>query len=319
MNEKLYSCEDVEECLTDYIDGTLESCTVTSCENHFNTCSGCKSNLAIISGIVSNLSQIKEEDVPVEFSENVSIAIDSTLINEKVSFTSDSVFEQIFQTLKPVFLVLPLLLICFFAGYSVISLSNTTHEQFPIVADAASRFGSSMSLSGGVVIVDGLKIEINDSSDVAVESGQTIAHFPGADTTKLILGDGSSVALSHRATVSVIEDRLVIEKGRLDLTMAPTGVGFVVRTPHADVIVRGTVYSIEVGKATRVVVSSGSVLVESLSGNESVILKKGDRVSVLSTGKIKKIINDSVDTTVIPTVVPSGDAENTNISTNDSN
>jgi hypothetical protein len=314
MDEKILGCNEVDELYTDYVEGILEPCEMALCDHHFEICEPCRANLVLIQGIVSSLSQMKEEEVPCSFAEEVMRSLPETC-NE----IQTSLFGKWIFSMRKSLVLVPLLVCFIIGGYFALSSSvPPLPDRLAALKGSAQRLANSMILAEGSVILDGLKVVCN-GSPISVTSGQVIEHYPGSVPAKLSLGDGSIILLSRRAVVSVDGDKLVLSNGRLDLSMAPSGVGFVVKTPHADVIVRGTVYSVEVGAATRVSVVTGSVAVESRLGGESVLLQKGDKVSVLSSGKLLKIMdNDAPLEPVIPTVFPSDEAENTNIGIGDS-
>jgi hypothetical protein len=315
MTGKKFSCDEIDEFVTDYVEGTLEPCNVEHCESHFEQCKACRDNLMIIKGIVSTLGEIPEDDVPLEFAENVADIAFAQKAPEK------SLVDYFRGLLQPAMVALPVAAVVLLGLFFAVSPSDNSSR---VASHQSSDFDElrlvkGATASGGILHIDGMKVDVRTSA-VAVSGGQKIRLSRESSSANLSLADGSVVALSHRAHVSLEEDRILLEQGRLDLTMAPTGVGFTVTTPHADVVVRGTVYSVEVGAATRVRVESGSVAVESRLSHEVVLLKAGDKISVLESGKVRKLIeSDSMTGYTPPSVTPSGQAENTDLGIDDSN
>jgi len=119
----------------------------------------------------------------------------------------------------------------------------------------------------------------------------------------------------------VTAEGLGLGRGLLELAMAPTGVGFVVKTPHADVIVRGTVFQVEVGQATRVSVTSGAVAVESRVSGHSIMMGAGDKVSVLPSGRVQTSLVTAVEPPVADAATgnAAGQSEDTRLGTSDEN
>ena len=314
MNEKNITCDQVDDFFTDYAEGTLEPCNMVACDSHFETCQACRDNLVIIKGIVSALSSIEEDDLPVGFAEN---AADAAFATHQEP--AGSVWQRLSGLWRPAMVTVSIMAVLVVGFFGVYEMSGPdTHADVAVSSEDDFRLLDSCTLSSGVAIIDDLKVDVTLGA-VAVSSGQSVELARGCSSSALSLSDGSKVVLTHRAAIVLKDDGIVLEKGRLNLTMAPTGLGFIVTTPHADVVVRGTVYSVEVGTATRVMVESGSVAVESRISHESVILKGGDKVSVLPSGKLQKIMSGNVNSFDLPSVEPAGEAENTAIGISDSN
>ncbi|MDB5220037.1 MAG: hypothetical protein JWO86_7964, partial [Myxococcaceae bacterium] len=113
--------------------------------------------------------------------------------------------------------------------------------------------------------------------------GSTIVAMDGE--ALLLLPSGSKVDVEHATTVSLIEDGeselMVVDRGAVTSTVTKRGPGqrFVIRTPDAEVEVRGTVFRVSrledprCGLQTRVHVDEGRVVVR--AGQNGAMLERG--------------------------------------------
>jgi WD40 repeat protein len=113
------------------------------------------------------------------------------------------------------------------------------------------------------------------------EDAQAVVRF--ADGTRLEVGPGSRVRLEMGPIRSGgIGKRVVLLEGTLgaDVRKQPSGLPLILRTPHAEVTVRGTRFSsISNSAATRVELQEGQIALKRVAPEgsaEEVILEKGD-------------------------------------------
>ncbi len=66
-----FSCQEVVELVTDYLEGTLSPEETTLFEQHLNFCDGCIWYLEQMRTTIATVGRIREEDVPVETRERL--------------------------------------------------------------------------------------------------------------------------------------------------------------------------------------------------------------------------------------------------------
>jgi hypothetical protein len=129
---------------------------------------------------------------------------------------------------------------------------------------------------------------------VALAAGGRLAPGAVVSTTEgdalLVLRSSSKVAIEEASTASILDDgateRIELERGGVTSTVAKRGPGqrFIVRTPDAEVEVRGTVFRVsrlpseQCGMETRVHVDEGRVVVRAAPG-ETTLDPGGDWAS----------------------------------------
>lgn len=262
-----------------------------------------------MAAFVTKLGAIGEKAAPADLCQNV-----LALLKKAKSSASPSLLDKLrgfFAQQK-----LALAGVVSFCLLIAIILPNL-RQNGPIEIAKVTRSASGISLSGGTVDLDGLVVDATRSA-IRVEKGSKLT-VPRGSRVNLQFGDGSYITASRSACFEVLNEGMVLQKGRLDLSMTKNGIGFIVKTPHADVIVRGTMYSVEVGKATRVHVTEGSVAVESRLGGDELVLHAGDKVSVLPSGQVKTRLVNGPTTPVTATEDAAGQSEDTRLGISDEN
>ena len=276
-------CENVLPLLSDYSEGLLSEKDCSFVEEHLNVCSECSTERDFVESLLTGLSSLEEDEAPQELCSRVLSSIKSSEgLDEPQEAGLWHTFLRVFSSPRYALAGITAVILLF------VFLSPVTNGGRDKLAKAetSGRASDGLCVSGGIVEVDGIVVDSRKSS-LRIEKGQELA-IRRASQVDLLFEDGSTVLASRHAFLEVMEDGLLLKRGRLDLSMSKTGVGFIVETPHADVIVRGTRYSVEVGKATRVSVSEGSVAVESRLSSEQIDLGAGDKVSVLPDGSLRK-------------------------------
>ena len=300
---KQTKCKYVLPLLSDYAEGALTEPEKRTVDEHLSNCEQCKAEASIMAAFVSRLSAIEETAAPSNLCQNVMSSLQKAKSTEKPS---------IFEKIKALFAQQRLTLVgavslCLLLLFIIPNVQKGPNTH---VAKAYRSEGG-ISLTGGQVDLDGVVVDAT-SGPVHVEKGNTLV-IPRGSRVNLQYGDGSIVTASRHAKLDVLGEGLILHKGRLDLSMTKNGIGFIVKTPHADVIVRGTRYSVEVGKATRVHVTQGAVAVESRLGGDELLLKAGDKVSVLPSGDVQTKLVNSPTTPVVSDTKAAGQSEDTSL------
>lgn len=154
----------------------------------------------------------------------------------------------------------------------------------PVVAAPTAQAGSvvAATVRGTVFIEQGLE-RLALRSGTPVVRGSTIVALDGE--ARVVLRSGSTVNVEHATRASVIEDgeteRLDLERGAVTSTVTKRGPTqrFLIRTPDAEVEVRGTIFRVSrledasCGFQTRVHVDEGRVVVR--AAHEDAALERG--------------------------------------------
>jgi hypothetical protein len=144
-----------------------------------------------------------------------------------------------------------------------------------------------MSVSGAGVVLEGAPAP--STSAVAIAKGQRLVVKRGGHAT-LAFATGTELSVDERGDMAVVEEGrsqiFALSSGSMRARVAKLGPGerFVVRTPDAEVEVRGTVFTVSIvpsdtecgdGTITRVAVEEGVVVVR--RGGQEVRVAKGER------------------------------------------
>lgn len=128
------------------------------------------------------------------------------------------------------------------------------------------HLGAELALNGDVTLSDGDRV-------VASSVGQAAIHLPSG--TRVAVEPGGQVSIVHQGLLQMFA--LDVGSIRANVTELGEGERFVVRTPDAEVEVRGTAFRVATGggaacggRSTRVDVESGSVVVRSGGKEERV-------------------------------------------------
>jgi len=65
------ACEKMKECLSDFIDGTLDAQTKASVEAHLSNCKSCREETALLRALIQALKSLKPIDAPADFLEQL--------------------------------------------------------------------------------------------------------------------------------------------------------------------------------------------------------------------------------------------------------
>jgi hypothetical protein len=160
------------------------------------------------------------------------------------------------------------------AAAAVLVIGAKTWAQRGAVAESPSparaRSVVAETVRGAVFVEQsGERVALRSTTPVA--RGSTVVAMDGE--ALLLLPSGSRVDVEHATTVSLLDDGetelMTVERGAVTSTVAKRGPGqrFVIRTPDAEVEVRGTVFRVSrlddprCGLQTRVHVDEGHVVV----------------------------------------------------------
>jgi hypothetical protein len=161
-----------------------------------------------------------------------------------------------------------------FAAAAVLVVGAKTWSQRGATAEIASPVRAAnvvAEMVRGAVFVEENGQRVALRATTPLPRGSTIVAMDGE--ALLLLPSGSKVDVEHATTVSVLEDGegelLSVERGAVTSTVTKRGPGqrFVIRTPDAEVEVRGTVFRVSrlddarCGLQTRVHVDEGRVVV----------------------------------------------------------
>lgn len=164
--------------------------------------------------------------------------------------------------------------------------SGATAAAATVVADAVR----------GTVFVEqnGERVALRSTSVVA--RGSTVVAMDGEAT--LVLRSGSKVDVEHATTASLVDDGeselIDVERGAVTSTVTKRGPTerFIVRTPDAEVEVRGTVFRVSrledprCGLQTRVHVDEGRVIVRAAGQDGATLEPGGEWVSRCVTAQL---------------------------------
>ncbi len=161
-----------------------------------------------------------------------------------------------------------------FAAAAVLVVGAKTWSQRGATAEIPSPVRAAnvvAEMVRGAVFVEDNGQRVPLRATTPLPRGSTVVAMDGE--ALLLLPSGSKVDVEHATTVSVIEDGegelLSVERGAVTSTVTKRGPGqrFVIRTPDAEVEVRGTVFRVSrlddarCGLQTRVHVDEGRVVV----------------------------------------------------------
>jgi hypothetical protein len=155
------------------------------------------------------------------------------------------------------------------------------------LAGAGPAAASVRDLAGDVQIVRAGRSVMRAARAAALLPGDELVTRDGAKTTFDLPG-GASVAVSPESRVRWLSEpgaaaadlRLALAQGRVDLRVPPRDGSLVVLTPHAELVVRGTAFTVNVMKApdrgdgTCVAVSEGALTVRA-RGQEAKVVSGG--------------------------------------------
>ena len=183
-------------------------------------------------------------------------------------------------------------------------------------ADATAAFVADTVRGTVFVEKNGERVALRSSAVVA--RGSKVVAMDGEAI--LVLCSGSKIDVEHATTASLVEDgetELVdIERGAVTSTVTKRGATqrFIVRTPDAEVEVRGTVFRVsrledsQCGVQTRVHVDEGRVIVRAAGQEGATLEPGGDWVSRCVTPQLPAAMAASPplpSTTSIPSSLPS--------------
>lgn len=308
------ACRRVLLSLGDHLDGSLSAGERSAVERHLATCAACRAEAAVMARIEQRLGQVPEAAAPPELLRNVMDAVRAERVTARPSSAPSP--RAWFPGLSAVWRfalvgAAAMAVVALVATSPWTSSRPTAPELAAVMPPPSAERTASVVLVGGVAVVrDG--VVDGGTEPVRLESGARFT-LPADGTAVLELADGSRVVATQRADVEVMVGGLRLEGGRLDLTMAPTGLGFLVQTPHADVVVRGTVYSVTVADETVVRVREGAVSVEATKSGEHVLVRAGDAVAVSALGTVAHRSD------VAPRVEAADEAEDTRLDATDEN
>jgi len=277
------TCEVTLSLLSDFAEGELEHKQARVVERHLKSCARCRAEAVLVAGIVGKLNELEPYPIPVDIARRVVVSLRA---QKKQTFVRPGLWERIAASLAPqrgLVAVASLACVLLLVLVPLIQNPSSAPSMAQLERPVQGRLGG-LLLSAGNVQIDDITHSSDGLTQEMLKIGTRIALCP--DSTALLnFQDGSSVIAGDGAIVRVGQDGLDLEFGRLELSMTPNGIGFTVRTPQAEVVVRGTVYSVHVGdEGTQVRVKRGKVSVESSSTGEQVLLRGGEQVSIDDKG-----------------------------------
>ncbi len=179
---------------------------------------------------------------------------------------------------------LPIVGVASAAALVLIASTWSRRTAGPVVAAPAAQAGSVVAANvRGTVFIEQDHERLALRSGTPVVRGSTIVALDGE--ARLVLRSGSTVNVEHATRASVLEDgeteRLDLEHGAVTSTVTKRGPTqrFLIRTPDAEVEVRGTVFRVSrledasCGLQTRVHVDEGRVVVR--AAHDDAALERG--------------------------------------------
>lgn len=306
------ACRRVLLSLGDHLDGSLSAAERSAVERHLGACAACRAERAAMARIEEGLGKVPQVPAPAELLRNVMEAVRSERLASRPAPSPGTWFTAVAASWR--------LSVVGLAAVALLALAVTSPwkpshgpgtDVASVMPPPSAERTASVALVGGTAIVREQVVD-GGSEPVKFEPGARFG-LPRDATAVLELADGSRVVATQRANVEVLVGGLRLESGRLDLTMAATGLGFLVQTPHADVVVRGTVYSVTVADETVVRVREGAVSVEATKSGEGVLVRAGDAVVVSALGTVAHRADSA------PRVDAAGEAEDTRLDVTDEN
>jgi hypothetical protein len=305
------SCEAVIGLLSDFAEGELEGASQERVRKHLTSCSACRNEAELIKGVIERLQELEPLVVPVDMAKRVT---ESLRVQSRANRPQLTIFEQLTAFLAPrrgvlvvagcacllLLAILPIVRGPSTRGVLVARLEHPVRDQL-----------GGLQLSAGEVDFQRMENGAASSSGQVLKVGTRFVVAAG-NTALLNFQDGSSVVAGDQAVVHVAKDAMRLERGRLDLTMSPNGLGFAVTTPQAEVVVCGTVYSVHVDEeGTHVRVKRGKVSVASTRTGEEVLLRAGENARVDTKGILTR--------TTVRSASQAGQSEDTRLGADDEN
>lgn len=273
------SCMPYKELLSDFAEGELEGTDLVRAEGHLQECACCRAEVALLKGIVSNLRQIREEEVPAALATSVMgrvltepiWSIAWRTLTAPLAYTPVRIFAPAAAVILLLFVIRP---------YLPVEI-RIEHGPTPVATDLAAVRP----------IWWGGDININDQAHSSSEVGRLALHPGDAIRTPenveltMTLGE-AAIDLRARSSLILKTDGVYLASGKIQVRIETTHPGspkpgqFKVTTPNATIVHLGTVFGVTYAKqTTRVHVLQGKVKLTSVNGT-SLEAGTGQYVSV---------------------------------------
>jgi len=257
------ACQPYRELFSDLLEGELDSTDVIRAEGHLTECSSCRAELAVLRGIVTNLQEIDEEEVPAAFASQVMARVMSEpfwlvawrMLSAPFAYTPVRLLAPTFGVVLLLFMIRPYLPV-------EIRIENGPAPHAGEVAFARPIWW------GGTVYVNEQAHSPADSGRVTLRPGDSLRT---TDNVQLCLAlPEAAVEVRTRSSLIVKTDGLYLAGGkaqiRIDDSKVASG-GFKVTTPNATIVHLGTVFDVAfVRQTSRIDVLQGRVRVTSSNG-----------------------------------------------------